>query len=171
MKKFIFGSLTVFIALAIFSGCESKTKEGPYEGMTRNEAIAMSIKNDVTAATLVVPAWYTGQKDARISEAMSIDTSRWSAIDDSGYGFVYKDGGKECVTMQIYEVNDSGEVKATSKNIKENGQWQPLQEKSPPAIKISKGNSNGAACRILWNDFGLKEQTISMGGNRVSWSD
>ena len=115
--------------------------------------------------------------DARIDKAMNIDTSRWSAIDDSGYGFVYKDGGKECVTMQVYEVGEAGEVKATSQNTKERqgrwgtNWWQPLQTKSQPMLKISKGNSNGAICRKIWNELGLEEQTIQMGGNRVSWSD
>ena len=136
---------------------------------SRIDAAATSIKRDIVTAISAVPAWYTGQRDARINQAMSIDTSRWSAIDDSGYGFVYKDGGKECVTMQVYEVGESDETLATSQNANEDGRWQPLKEETQPMLKISKGDSTGAICSILWSDFGLEEQTIQMGGNRIIW--
>ena len=81
MKKFIFGSLTAFIALAIFSGCQSMEEkcEKEYTSMqmktpecwgksSKKEDIAADIKQDATLAISVVPAWYTGQMDARIDK-------------------------------------------------------------------------------------------------------
>ncbi|MDR0468090.1 MAG: hypothetical protein LBG67_04485, partial [Campylobacteraceae bacterium] len=118
MKKYlVFGLLAAFIALITL----------PHNCGNRNDAIATGIKYDVYTAVSTVPAYYAKQRDARISKAIDINIKNWIAVDDSGYGYVYKEDDKDCAIMQVYEVGESGETLATSENTREDGTWQPLQ--------------------------------------------
>jgi len=49
----------------------------PRLAATRDDATLAGIKTDVTSAMQAVPAWYQGQKDVRIEQAIQLDTTKW----------------------------------------------------------------------------------------------
>ena len=162
----------------------------PRLAASRDDAAATAIKQDVATAISAVPAWYTGQRDARIDRAMNIDKNRWEFTGgaDTGYTYVYNEGGTSCVTMQVFETNAAdidnvdlagGEYEALATAANTNATTNRWQSAAPagtigtqPVLRISKNAANtGTVCTILWSDMSLQEQNVSMGGNRVQWKD
>jgi len=151
----------------------------PRLAATRDDAKAASIKTDIGTALTAVPAWYQGQKDVRISQAMQLDTSTWTKTSDVEY--VWKDGSNDCVTIAVYDMNQSStdgtwtnnQVAASGTDFNaSNGAWISGTggATGSPTLRIIKGTTiSGAICSMLWNDMGLTEQNITMGGKKVSW--
>ena len=148
----------------------------PRLAATRDDAAAAAIKTDVGAIGQAVPAWYQGQQDARIAQAVSIDTSKWvkSSTTES---YTWSEGSTACVTIAVYDMNISNPsgsyTAADSADINSTGGWTGTYS---PVLRIIKtdGNRPPAAasttiCKMLWNEMGLTEQNISMGGQRVKW--
>lgn len=163
----------------------------PRLAASRDDAAATAIKQDVATAISAVPAWYTGQRDARIDRAMNIDKNRWEFTGgaDTGYIYVYNEGGTPCVTMQVFETNstdidnigiaDPGDYVRAATAANTNTTTNRWQSAAPagttgaqPVLRISRNQANtGTVCNILWNDMSLQEANISMAGNRVQWRD
>ncbi|WP_051906731.1 MULTISPECIES: type II secretion system protein [unclassified Sulfurospirillum] len=147
----------------------------PRLAATRDDAKAASIKSDVGTALTAIPAWYQGQKDVRIAQAMQIDTSSWTKNSDVSY--TWKDGTNNCITIAIHDMNQSStDGTWTDNNIAlsgtdfnaSNGAWLSTATGSP-TLRIIKAGTTGTICSMLWNDMGLTEQNISMGGQKVKW--
>ncbi|MDR0467994.1 MAG: type II secretion system GspH family protein [Campylobacteraceae bacterium] len=166
----------------------------PKLAASRDDAAATAIKQDVATATSAVPAWYTGQRDARIDRGMSLDKNRWAyqGTGDTGYDYAYIEAKQPCVVMQVLvdtvDVDDDGNPiltdnkttsklqVATDKNTDDNGLWQS-DNGARPVLVIKRGKdednktASGPVCSIIWDNMNLQEQTIEMGGNRVRWQD
>jgi len=148
----------------------------PRLAATRDDAKAASIKSDIGTALTAIPSWYQGQKDVRISQAMQIDTSTWTK--NSEVSFTWKDGSNDCVTIAIHDMNQSStdgtwtdnQVAASGTDFNaSNGAWLTATATGSPALRIIKNGTTGTICSMLWNDMGLTEQNISLGGKKVQW--
>jgi len=157
----------------------------PRLAASRDDAAATAVKQDIATMISAVPAWYTGQRDARIDRAMNLDKTRWTPpADDTGYEYDYNEGGTSCVNVAVFETNADDisnpggayYTKATSANTNAtNNRWisaAPAGETgTQPVIVITQGTATGTVCRILWEDMGVQNQSVSMGGNKVKWTD
>lgn len=152
----------------------------PKMAATRDDAKAASMKTDVGTAINAIPAWYQGQKDAVIANGMAIDTNTW-VKDSSGEAYTWTESGASnaCITISVCDCNSTNCNPAgaeTTTNVAD-GTFTLF-----PTLKITQGGvsdingtvtitetNHGTVCDILWNDMGLSEQTIRMGGSRVVW--
>ena len=144
----------------------------PRLAATRDDAGAAAIKTDVSTIIQAVPAWYQGQKDAHILKAVSIDTSKWVA--GTGESYTWSDGTEACITVAVWDMNLS-----TTGTFTKNGTAAVTLNSDPtaqtwtgvPVLMITKATTPPTkdVCKMLWNDMGLTEQNISMGGQKVKW--
>ena len=146
----------------------------PRLAATRDDATAAAIKTDIGSAVQAIPAWYQGQKDARIAQAIQLDTSKWTKNSDVSY--TYKESGSDCITIAVHDMNLSTSTGAWTDNHlavggtdfnASNGVW--ISTTGNPTLRIIKDGTTGTVCSMLWNDMGLTEQNISMGGQKVQW--
>jgi len=160
----------------------------PKLAATRDDARAASIKSDVATAIQAVPAWYQGQRDVRINNAMSIDTATWNP-DAAGVQYTWSDSDGACITLAIADMNVSAtgvftnnatgtalinEYNATT------GRWITANAVGDPVFRVinaqvAAGNTAadaGVVCETMWdtNGLGLTEANITMAGNRVNWN-
>jgi general secretion pathway protein G len=150
----------------------------PRLAATRDDATLATIKTDVTTAMQAVPAWFQGQRDARIAQAIPLDSTRWvknaDAVTES---YTWSDDTGACVTLQISDMNMTAvppvDLHAAVTNVDfntTNGRW--LANDGVPVLRIINAGAGGTVCDTLWdtdNGLGLTEQNITMGGNRVQW--
>lgn len=151
----------------------------PRLAATRDDAILSTIKTDVTTAMQAVPAWFQGQQDARIIQAVQLDSTRWTRnADGVTQSYTWSDDTGACVTLQVSDMNitavpnveiaparDGTEINAT------NGRWLPAAGGSP-VFRVINAGGGGTVCATLWdanNGLGLVEANITMAGNRVQW--
>lgn len=149
----------------------------PKLAATRDDAKAATIKTDIGTALNAIPAWYQGQQDVRIGQAMSFDTSVWTKASDVNY--TWKDNGTDCVTISIWDMNQSTDGSLKSNGIAESdtdfnassGAWLTGTGNAQgiPVLRILRGTSTGSACKILLTDMNITEQNISMAGQKVKW--
>jgi len=143
----------------------------PKLAATRDDARAVAIKTDVGTALNAIPAWFQGQQDVRIPQAMSIDPSVWARASDAEY--TWNDNGA-CITIAIWDVNTTADndaaanvaVAVTDYNTT-TGRW--VSTHGTPVLRIIRGASVGTVCTILWGTMGLSEQNISMAGRGIIW--
>jgi len=159
----------------------------PRLAATRDDAKLASIKTDIGSATQAVPAWYQGQKDARIMEGIQLDTTSWKQPKAGTELYTRSDGGNVCVTLAVVDMNitatpntqvsiadSTTEINAT------NGFWKSTS--GVPVLRLVKGTlvDNGTVtapvsptsnCDTLWSKtgLGLTEQNITMAGRKVVW--
>lgn len=159
----------------------------PRLAATRDDAILAGLKTDINTALQAVPAWYQGQRDARIMQAVQLDTTTWNQATSGEEAYTWSDGGNVCVTLAVVDFNTTGasqfsiaaagaEVNAT------NGRWLATAQ-GVPVLRLVKGvlADDGTViapanptvnCATLWdtaNGLGLIEQNITMAGKRVQW--
>ncbi len=145
----------------------------PKLAATRDDAKSVGIKTDVATAVQAVPAWYQGQKDARIAQGISLDTSTW--IKTAGEEeYVWTDENQACITLAVWDMNLTtlaGSVAVTADINTTDGVWQGTDLPVFRIIKTDDNNASptGTVCRALWNDLGLTEQNITMAGKKVIW--
>ncbi|MDD2384843.1 MAG: type II secretion system protein [Sulfurospirillaceae bacterium] len=148
----------------------------PKLAATRDDAKSVGIKTDVAAAIQAVPAWYQGQKDARILQGIALDTSTWKK-NAAGEAYEWTDEGQVCITLAVWDINTStggasdGVATSTDINASTNGAWQGSYDPVFRVIKTDDANASptGTVCKALWNELGLTEQNITMAGKKVQW--
>ena len=144
----------------------------PKLAATRDDAKIAAIQTDIGTFANAIPAWYTGQKDARIAQAVSIDTAQWkkiaAATATEGYALTLAGDTAICASIIIGEDNgtaqsDKPDINATT------GAFTPsaAAANGVPVFRIVKGSSTDAICKDLWTR--VTEQNITMGGKRVAW--
>ena len=151
----------------------------PKLAATRDDAKLASIKTDVTSAMQAVPAWYQGQKDARIINAIQLDSTSWDKVSGKE-AYTWKDGSNPCVTLAVADMNITADSNtqieiATSSDINSSdGSW--MATNGVPVFRVIKGDSDGTytssgVCDTLWdsNGLALSEANISMAGKKVKW--
>ncbi len=162
----------------------------PRLAATRDDAVLAGLKTDINTALQAVPAWFQGQRDARIMQAIQLDTTTWNQPTAGTELYTWSDGGNTCVTLAVVDFNTTnpvsqfsiadsaanGEINAT------NGRWLATAQ-GVPVLRLVRGTlaNNGAVtapvdptvnCNTLWdaaNGLGLVEANITMAGQRVQW--
>jgi general secretion pathway protein G len=136
----------------------------PKLAATRDDAKASSIKTDVMTMSSAVPAWYTGQKEASIANAMAIDLSTWSQDATGKASYQWHDGTENCIQVMIVDMNST------------TASTTPVNEGTTtftygPWLRITKPTAapTDPVCKMLWDDMGMQEQNITMAGRKVKW--
>ena len=150
----------------------------PKLAATRDDAKLAAIKTDIGTFINAIPAWYQGQKDARIAEAVSLDTKQWKKNSgEESYTLTIDDSA--CVTIAVWDMNGTNGTAATANNISStNGTWSEdnvsVVAGGVPTFRIIKGDkdatySGTTVCDTLWDVMGVTEQNITMAGKKVVW--
>ena len=147
----------------------------PRLAATRDDARAAGLKSDIGTISSAVPAWYTGQNEVSISNALSINTAVWTQR--NGFAdYTWMDSSKTaCVQVRIVDANitdvfnaditDPSQPTAFTNTAQNGGAVLQIRDvRIPPAV-------GDFVCRTLWdpNQLALKEMNISMAGQVVKW--
>ncbi|MDX1808889.1 MAG: prepilin-type N-terminal cleavage/methylation domain-containing protein [Sulfurospirillaceae bacterium] len=150
----------------------------PRLAATRDDAKLAAVKTDIGTFMNAIPAWYQGQKDARIAQATSIDTNQWVQNTGVGAEYTLTLDNQACVTIAVWDVNGTtaadAHVATTAEINATNGAWQPTLTDGVPVFRVINapklaGNSPTGICGTLWNDMGVQEANITMAGQKVKW--
>lgn len=146
----------------------------PRLAATRDDAVAATIKSDVATALTAIPAWYQGQRDARIPQAVSLDPNIWNNVSD--VNVTYSEEGTICLDLAIFDENATASTIATigvgtTFDVNEsNGRWIGANATGEPVLVLTVNpNNNGIICTAL-RDMGVRDQNATMAGNRVQWN-
>ena len=153
----------------------------PRLAATRDDAKLAAVKTDIGTFMNAVPAWYQGQKDARIAEAVGIDVAQWvkdTAGTDEEYTLSID--GSACVTIAVWEVNgttasdavaNSGATVGTHEINATNGLWIGDNGAYPVFRVIKPTGTLSSVCDTLWaiDGLGVTEANITMAGKKVVW--
>ena len=144
----------------------------PRLAATRDDAVAATIKSDIATALTSIPAWYQGQRDARIPQSISLDPNVWT-IDD--VNTTYSEDNIICITLGIFDQNATVSSPATIGttgivDINEtNGRWLGNNASGAPVLVLTINTANsGIICTAL-RDMGVRDQNATMAGNRIQW--
>jgi general secretion pathway protein G len=129
----------------------------PKLAATRDDAKAGAIKSDIATAISAIPAWYQGQKEADIGNALDLDPNVW--VDDgSGCKVTYTDGATDTITMTLY---DEDGVLTSCPDTNTSGEVQ---------LEIVLSASNNDIVDMLVNDLNVPtERNITVSGQKVNW--
>jgi len=135
----------------------------PKLAATRDDAKLAAMKTDVGTMISAVPAWYTGQKEASIKNAMAIDTSTW-VQNGANAEYTWNDGVESCITVRIVD-QESNATTAVTTPVAEGAKTFTYQ----PMLVIVKPTAapTEAVCKSLWDTKAITEQNISMAGRKV----
>jgi general secretion pathway protein G len=136
----------------------------PKLAATRDDAKLAAIKKDVGSVISAVPAWYTGQKEASITNAVAIDKSTWTQ--QTGADYILKDGTNNCVRIYIADQNSTTAVTTAVTTDPATAAFT-----YEPTLKIERSSTyaNTPLCKKVWDDKYINEQNVSMAGRKVQW--
>lgn len=138
----------------------------PRLAATRDDAQSVAIKSDLATIQSAVPAWYTGQREASIRNAVPIDTSRW-VQNGSNAQYVYSStAGNPCVTIGIQDLNTTA---GATNTFLADPTAATHTYNFGPVLVIRRGAATDTICNIIWDELGVQEANISMAGQRVQW--
>lgn len=159
----------------------------PRLAATRDDARLAAVKTDIATFMNAIPAWYQGQRDARMDQAVNIDTTQWvKSTDAADESYTLSIDGTACVSIGVWDLNmTTGAPAPVANDIAQNdvdinttngnGRWLAAAN-FDPVLRILKGNKLGVypanpspICDTLWDDMGVIEANITMGGRRVQW--
>ncbi len=139
----------------------------PKLAATRDDAKAAGIKTDIGTMISAVPAWYTGQKEASIVNAMALDLSSWSQDAANKASYTWKGSDNvACVQAMIVDTNSTwGGSPTTAIN------EGTTSFTYGPYLRIIKPSSvsTDPVCTMLWGPLKIEEQNVSMAGRKVVW--
>ncbi len=145
----------------------------PRLAATRDDAVAATIKSDVATALTAIPAWYQGQRDARIPQSVSLDPSIWTT--NSDVNITYSEDGVVCLSLAIFDQNATSSTVASIGTVgavdinQTNGRWLGANADGAPVLVFTiNTNNDGIICQAL-EDMNLRDQNATMAGNRVQW--
>ncbi len=153
----------------------------PRLAATRDDAKLAAVKTDIGTFMNAVPAWYQGQKDARIAEAAGIDTAQWKK-NGTNEEYTLTMDGSACVTIAVWDDNGTAlsaqvatQGTANTNDINSSsGRWQSIAAvtNGVPIFRVIKPTGTlSATCDTLWSSTGLgvTEANITMAGKKVQW--
>lgn len=131
----------------------------PKLAATRDDAKAGSIKSDISTAMSAIPAWYQGQKEVDIENAMSLDPNTWGfTAGDHPCAVTYTDAAGDTVTMTLY---DEGGALTTCPDSNTTGEV---------TLEIVASASGNDIVDMLVNELGMPtEQNVTVSGQKVKW--
>ena len=155
----------------------------PRLAATRDDAKLATVKTDIGVFLRAVPAWYQGQKDARIDQAANFDTKKWiKSTNANDEAYTLSLDGQECVTISIWDMNTTAGAVATLSDTAQlgtdinitDGHWSGSADFSP-VFRVIKGSndpttgySSTSICDRLWNEMKVTEANITMGAKKVN---
>jgi general secretion pathway protein G len=150
----------------------------PRLAATRDDATVASIKTQIGTIVQSVPAWYTGQKEISIENAMQLDTSVWKQTDDKAL-YTYEDGEEGKIEVYIIDTNETadaiiseGEIKTakTAVDLEDDKTVKVAGIKDTPwlIIKLTEGEGTSTV-KTLKNDLDVRDVAVPIAGRRVVW--
>ncbi|WP_024953652.1 prepilin-type N-terminal cleavage/methylation domain-containing protein [Sulfurospirillum arcachonense] len=151
----------------------------PRLAATRDDARLAAIKTDIGTFMNAIPAWYQGQRDARIEQAVSIDLAQWAKPNPGVESYTLSIDGAPCVTIAVWDMNGTAAQDSVATigagldiNTSNNGAWGGANPNSAPVFRVIQPGGMNGICATLWdvnNGLGVTEANISMAGRRVQW--
>lgn len=155
----------------------------PRLAASRDDAELASLQNDIAIVSNAVPAYYMGQKDARIGVAVSLDLAKWrKSTNAADEAYSYSLEGQECVTIAIWDLNTSIGATASVSDTAQletdinatTGKWMSSASFSP-VLRIIKGSNDPVTlyvptnmCDRFWDEMKIPEANITMGGKKIN---
>ena len=142
----------------------------PKLAATRDDAKIASIKTDIGTLINAVPAWYQGQKEASILNAVSIDTNTWKRNTPGKADFTFKIDDHNCVNIRIVDINDTNTTNPTVTVMSEPSSSSDFSFEAIFQIRKDDNTSTASTdsvCNDLWTR--ISEQNITMAGKKVKW--
>lgn len=138
----------------------------PKLAATRDDAKAATIKTDIGTALNAVPAWYQGQQDATIANAMSLDTNAWSKTSGSQI-YTYKENSTDTdrIILKIVDANTSASALTGTGVADSTTSWTY----EPWFVVDINGTANGGIVQTLVDDMGVNSSAVAMAGKKVKW--
>lgn len=154
----------------------------PRLAATRDDATVASIKTQIGTIVQSVPAWYTGQKEISIENAMQLDTSVWKQTNGKAL-YTYEDGEDGKIEVYIIDSN------ATADAIISDGKIQAAQAKSADAvdlendktvkvadidntpwliIELTEGEGTSTV-KTLVDELDVRDVAVPIAGRRIVW--
>jgi general secretion pathway protein G len=152
----------------------------PRLAASRDDAMAVSRKQDISTMIQAIPAWYQGQREISVENAMSTDLTLWHK-NNANFVYVYNDGQDGTVEAAIVQAP----VGTTADNIS-SGQVTPtdiahgggtaIADNSTaitgePWLIITLTPGTRGIVKMLTEDMNVTNKTIiPMAGRRVVWN-
>lgn len=148
----------------------------PRLAATRDDAKAASIKTDIGTIMQAVPAWYTGQKEVSIENAMQLDTSVWEPAGNTAE-YVFTDDVGDKVTIKIVDAEsnatqatiistDAAPMDTTTKTV------DISSFTNTPWLVVDLDNNVSTSENIvdvLVNEMGMSDAAVAISGRKVNW--
>jgi general secretion pathway protein G len=143
----------------------------PKLAATRDDAKAASVKSDITTMVNAVPAWYQGQKEASIENAVNIDTSVWvKGTTANTCEYIYTDGASDTVTVKIVDLNDTNSSAVTVVDVAcESGPSSFAFQNPTLQVIFDTTQAGDDIVQSLVSDLKMQDMNISLGGTKVKW--
>lgn len=151
----------------------------PRLAATRDDATVASIKTQIGTIVQSVPAWYTGQKEISIENAMQLDTSVWKQTKDKAL-YTYEDGEEGKIEVYIIDTNetadeiiDGGKIK-TTKTAVAMGTDKTVVATSITntpwlIIKLTEGKGTTSTVKTLVEKLDVRDVAVPIAGRKVKW--
>ena len=131
----------------------------PRLAATRDDATAAAVRADLTTAINAVPAWFQGQRQASITNAMNIDRNRW-VFSNNDCTATYTDPANDTITMNIFQdaatapTGGCAGVDAQDDNL---------------SLQIRINAAGNSIVGIIRNDLNVQDANVTLNGRRVRW--
>ena len=145
----------------------------PKLAATRDDAKLAAIKTDIGTYINAVPAWYQGQKDARIAQAVSLDTKQWVKSGNNELYQLSMSDDKVCVNIAVWDDNGTTSQQAVdgTQISTTDGSWTTSITNGVPTFRVYKpaaaNLSADPVCGTLWTM--VAEQNVTMAGKKIKW--
>ncbi|MCK9257026.1 MAG: prepilin-type N-terminal cleavage/methylation domain-containing protein [Sulfurospirillaceae bacterium] len=151
----------------------------PRLAATRDDATAASLKTDIGTIMQAVPAWYTGQKELSIENAMQFDTSVW-VQEGNNADYRYTDGAGT-IRVVIVDTNKTsddlfdanGVVTITDAELAAIGNDRAVDNTNIDhtpwlIVKLDDGGGTNIV-KTLKDDLKVKDVAVPISGRKVQW--
>lgn len=147
----------------------------PRLAATRDDATVASIKTQIGTIVQSVPAWYTGQKEISIENAMQFDTSVWKPTSSTTAQYVYTDGNSGTITVSVIDTNASAEtILGAGFTITPVGMTASTKVVNhtfvnTPWLVVQLSSTGGDIVKTLREDLKVQNAAVPISGRRVQW--
>jgi general secretion pathway protein G len=152
----------------------------PRLAASRDDARAVTIKQDIGTLSQAVPAWYQGQREVSIVNAASLDLALWNRTTANQLAYTYTDGAEG----KVEAILCAAEIGANAKNItdgstdcdviitnevfvEDNSTTFTGNPGKEPWLKIGLTPKTTGIVKMLVDDMKISNQSVPMAGRRV----
>jgi general secretion pathway protein G len=152
----------------------------PRLAASRDDARAVSLKSDIGTASQAIPAWYQGQREVSVVNALSVDTTLWQKqAPNLHYQYSDKRGGTIDIRLLSVDTGTTAAQYAAGQgnpaDIADGGTGAVAETAIPagqePWLIISLNyTQNDGIVYTLSHDLNVTNGTFPMAGRRVIWN-